>query len=496
VRLRDLGEREGAVDRHIELARGHPPEEIRGALLQLLARRHVVAQRGARQEERALGVEHLRVERGDRAAGCAKEHHHATPAQAVEPLHEGGLSHTIVDDVHAGALREALHLSLEVDLGVADDGIGPEPTHARGLLLGRAGGQYCGATALGDLDEQPANTARRWISRFYLSGNILSAAKQIASVPVWANIVGFRNLARYMFDIDSAAIRELMQSPGFRARYASGWSEETANILSDHRRNPVAKLYDAGLLPNRTVDAVAGLWIAQGVYRDLKATLTDRGYSADEARSRAQTLTWNLIEQTQQSARTEMLLLIQREQPLTRVIFQFANSPIQQMQFELEAFREFKAGTPGSRPRLARALIINHVLVPAILLSIEGFFNALLGRQPEDDRWRHWLVASILGQFSALFIIGSLGERGLITLLGGKYPYWKTDELPLAGIKRPFQSAFDLIRHTALYGADALTPGDFSEVTADDILTDLHNLGRATVAPYRHISEAVRNRRD
>ena len=342
----------------------------------------------------------------------------------------------------------------------------------------------------------PANTARRWITRFYLPGNVVSAAKQIASVPVWANIVGFRNLARYMFDIDSAAIRELMQSPGFRARYASGWSEETANILSDHRRNPVAKLYDAGLLPNRTVDAVAGLWIAQGVYRDLKATLTDRGYSADEARSRAQTLTWNLIEQTQQSARTEMLLLIQREQPLTRVLFQFANSPIQQMQFELEAFREFKAGTPGSRPRLARALIINHVLVPAILLSIEGFFNALLGRQPEDDRWRHWLVASILGQFSALFIIGSLGERGLITLLGGKYPYWKTDELPLAGIKRPFQSAFDLIRHTALYGADALTPGDFSEVTAADILTDLHNLGRATVAPYRHISEAVRNRRD
>ena len=163
------------------------------------------------------------------------------------------------------------------------------------------------------------------------------------------------------------------------------------------------------------------------------------------------------------------------------------------MQFELEAFREFKAGTPGSRSRLARALIINHVLVPAILLSIEGFFNALLGRQPEDDRWRHWLVASILGQFSALFIIGSLGERGLITLLGGKYPYWKTDELPLAGIKRPFQSAFDLIRHTALYGADALT-GDFSGVTADDI-SPTSTIRRATVA-HTATSPKVRNRRE
>jgi hypothetical protein len=67
----------------------------------------------------------------------------------------------------------------------------------------------------------PANKLRRWTARFYLSGNVASAVKQLASVPVWANVVGFRDFTRYLTHIDPAAIAELVT--GIRAGGVTSW---------------------------------------------------------------------------------------------------------------------------------------------------------------------------------------------------------------------------------------------------------------------------------
>jgi hypothetical protein len=348
-----------------------------------------------------------------------------------------------------------------------------------------------------------ANKLRRWTARFYLSGNVASALKQTASIPVWANVIGFRDLGRYLVDIDPEAVRALMQSPGFAARYSAGWSEETANILSETHRTAIARAYDKGLLLNSAMDAFAAIWIGQGLYRDLKARFLDEGRPEPEATSRAQTIVWSLIEETQQSARTENLPRFMREGGgMTRFVTQFILSPLQQLAFEVEAIREAHAGTPGSKAKLARALIINHLIVPAIFQAINAGWSALLGFPPDDDdkkkrqKWAEIITASLIGQFGAIFLVGNMAEQGILTLLGGKPRYGSSGAIPAESIGRVLTNSIKTLTHAGQIGINLLTPTDLFEVTTDDLLADLDRLAGNISAPYRHISQAVHNRSD
>ena len=347
----------------------------------------------------------------------------------------------------------------------------------------------------------PTNITRRWMARFFLSGNVASAIKQVASVPVWANVVGFRAFARYLVDIDRGAIAELMESREFHARYKGGWSEETNNILSDQNRSLIAKAYDKGMILNSAMDAAAGLWIAQGLYRDLKAKFADQGYSPADAKSRAQTIVWNLVEQTQQSARTENLTLLSREGgPLARAVLQFCNSPLQQLQYEVQAAREAMDGAEGAKARLARALVINHVLVPGLLYAVGAGLKAVLGVPPKDDderrMWTELIIAAILGQASALFLVGSMGEAGLRGLLGDKMPYGSGGALPVEASAMIVWRAATVAGRGAGLAVNLITAQDLADVTTADLLTDVQKFGEQAIAPYRHVSTAIRNRQE
>src|SRR5207244_2523074 len=105
--LRRLGERQLAVDADGQAAVAQPAEDVARAGEELLARRRVVRERGARQEERAFPAQELRVERAHRAARLAEERHRAARGQRVEPLLEGGAADRVVDDLDALAAGEA-----------------------------------------------------------------------------------------------------------------------------------------------------------------------------------------------------------------------------------------------------------------------------------------------------------------------------------------------------------------------------------------------------
>jgi hypothetical protein len=364
----------------------------------------------------------------------------------------------------------------------------------------RAGASLVGS----DAAHTGAAIARRWAARFGLSGNIASALKQTASVPVWASVVGFRNLGKYMSTVASEegrlAIRELMESDGFRARYEGGWSAESADILSQQHVSWLGKLYDKGLAPNRFVDAVAAIWIAQGLYRDLKAKYIDQGMAPDEAKKRAQTITWNLVEQTQQSGRQENLPRFIREGgQLARFITQFQLSPLQQMAFELTAIREVRAGTPGAKAKLLRVMIINHLLIPSLLLGIQEGWNMLLGSEPPDEdqlksKLPEAIAAAIMGQFSALWIIGAMGTDGIATLLGAKPRYGSSEAVPAAGVARASKQAAETVKTVAqLLWNLGVQPSDMFDVTTEDLLKDLDRLMDQVSAPWRHGSAAAKN---
>src|SRR5207247_1007631 len=101
VRLRGVLERELEFHAQLQLALADPAEQLAGALLQLLARGDVVEQARAREEERALGVEDLRIDHADGAARLAVQRDHAADRAGVEAALPRVLANGVVDDVHA-----------------------------------------------------------------------------------------------------------------------------------------------------------------------------------------------------------------------------------------------------------------------------------------------------------------------------------------------------------------------------------------------------------
>src|SRR5205807_7352282 len=139
-----------------QLAVADPAEYVARAREQLVARRDVVDEARARQEQRALRVQHLWIERADRAARLAVEHHQPAERETVEPLVERRPADRIVDDLHALAGGQPLPLGLEVLLRVEDGLVRSRLTRELGLLLGRDRADNAGAAHLRDLtQEQP-----------------------------------------------------------------------------------------------------------------------------------------------------------------------------------------------------------------------------------------------------------------------------------------------------------------------------------------------------
>src|SRR5262249_41866512 len=142
-------EREGDVYAHLKLAVGDPAEEVSGAPEQLVAAGDVVTERGAGQEERASGAEHLGIERRDGSAGLAEEHEVAAGVEAVEAAIEGGPADRVVDDVDAFVVGEVARLGDEILLGVEDDVVGAGLAGELCLGFGADRANDAGAALLG-----------------------------------------------------------------------------------------------------------------------------------------------------------------------------------------------------------------------------------------------------------------------------------------------------------------------------------------------------------
>src|SRR5262245_38165610 len=125
VRLGRLGERESRTDADLELSSLNPAEDVPGTPHELLTCRHVMEEARAREEERALGVQHLRIELAHWSAGRPVEHHVATRREAVEAFLERVVADRVVDDLEPLATGEPLHLGLEILARVEDDVVRP-----------------------------------------------------------------------------------------------------------------------------------------------------------------------------------------------------------------------------------------------------------------------------------------------------------------------------------------------------------------------------------
>ena len=294
--------------------------------------------------------------------------------------------------------------------------------------------------------------ADKVITYIGIGWNIQSAFKQTASLPVFANIYGFRKLFSMMATYDKEAVRRLKASDEYRLRYGtgpeSGMDVATRDAYEDPDKSVWQKLFiDWGLFANRKADSIISMLAGQGIYRDLKAKYLDNGMDEATADRRAISETFSVIEETQQSGRTENTMALTRNNKLAKVFTKFATSPLQQMQYELVSFNEWRdlvankgpqANIAEARNRFMRSLFINHVIVPGTMALIASAYKLATGDEPDWEKegfWQKLLISAIMGQFSRIILVGAVTESVLGALFLREKPHMG-QLIPAEGIIR------------------------------------------------------------
>lgn len=328
----------------------------------------------------------------------------------------------------------------------------------------------------------------RMTSYAAISWNALSAIKQIGSIPTWGLVLngGDINIFRALASFDMQSMRELADSDGFKARYGAGMVVEIQEAMAagEGRGNLLARLYQAGFQPIQAADKLASMWIGTGVYKAKRDALIDQGMDPATAMRNAKTLTFNLIEECQQSARPEnQPEILRRYGPVARMFVQFASAPALQLSHEVQAIRDVTAGVDGAKGKLARAIIINHMLVPAIMQGLTSGFARMLGDEPDDEFWDKLLIAMLIGPASRILFLGAMSESAIRALIHGRRDYFGQRLIP----------AENIVRWSEI---GALTAHHLATADWEAIQKDLLDMIQATGAPQRAVIKWWKNRQD
>lgn len=289
-----------------------------------------------------------------------------------------------------------------------------------------------------------ARLASRLTTYSAISWNVQSMLKQVGSLPTWGLVLegGFGDMWKALADFDRASMRELVDSDGFRARYGGHMVIEMQEALlaGTGKGSLLKRLYRAGMQPLQAADAVASLAVGTGVYKAKRAALVDQGMDPAQAAHIAKTLTWNLVEECQQSSRPENLPApIRQWGSIGRLLFQFGSAPMLQASHEIQAARDAMAGVEGAGKKLARVLVINHLIVPTIMRTIQAAWNALLGDDEEEFLYE-LLADMVIGPMGRLLFLGAATESGLLALIRGRKGWYGSRMLPAESLLRLVES--------------------------------------------------------
>lgn len=387
------------------------------------------------------------------------------------------------------------------------------------------------ATRNGESIEKAYLCGLRWGSSLAMLHNVSGMLNIVAGMPSLALEMGSSNLLKYTIRgladaatgrFDWQAYRELKASAGYISRVGFGFSSEMESQLANIGGFGALKRFmDKGFLVNRYLDFYSVTLPAIGYYKAMIATHMENGAaSIEEAKRLAATDTFTMIELTTQSARPENQLSIVRRNRIARILIQFAQSPIQQAQYEIRAIQGVIRKEDGAWGELMNAVFINHIVVPTFMTVVKAMLDAIWKERDEDEDGEEFgyfeqLVQNfvetvggnvILGQFSMIPMFGAVLEATLNYVAGIKRPFLRSG---VAGeeffvnmirssskISKGFGETLDAgIR---ALGDDVLKiePSD-SEIEngLKTMTSGFFTLG-ASYSPFRYVLDYLKNRKD
>jgi|GEM_PF-5900327 len=269
--------------------------------------------------------------------------------------------------------------------------------------------------------------------------NISSAAKQLAGAANYMNDIPVSAFVRGSAEFwkhPRKNARMLMATDYFKNRWA-GAMDRDLNMLLDWSSSVAGKqsgwmraLVQEGAILNKAGDALSVVCAGYSVYKYHYDNLLKRGVPEAEAHARAIEEWERSSNRTQQSGQVSDMNSFQLGGTFTRMMTTYLSNPILNMNAEVETTLDALHGRGGVKTieKAGRLLVLNHVIVPGLMVAISQFFKH---REKFDEyEWQEFALASVMGPFEGVFLFGKAFDSLFLAAISGVER--GTEALPIA----------------------------------------------------------------
>ena len=264
-----------------------------------------------------------------------------------------------------------------------------------------------------------SNLYRYWVPA-KIAVNSASVAKQMAGVISYMNDVPPSQFFKYFFGSSKRFNAEFAEwvewakgTDYVKNRMAGGLDKDLIYLMNYTRDsksyNPISDaMIEYGTLPTRLADLWATLHGGYAVFKYHYDQALKRGTDERSAWNYAALRWQRATDETQQSGYQKDLNEYQRNAGAYRYLTTFLTNPIQVMNLELQTLNQLRFGADKgeARSKLARQVLVNHIMLPTLMVGITEFFRH--GTEWDEYEWEDFFASWLLGPFEGAFIIGKV----------------------------------------------------------------------------------------
>lgn len=269
--------------------------------------------------------------------------------------------------------------------------------------------------------------------------NAGSMLKQVAGTVAYANNMPLGDFVKYLTSANfsnpqyKAFYEWAMRSDYMKNRQAGGMDKDfmyIANMAKDSREySPWADaLLRWGTWGTRKADQISTLTGGFAIYQSTYDKAVASGMDKTEALKAARKAWMRSTDETQQSGFLKDQNYFQSNQGAFRYLTAFMSNPIQIMNLEWQTINDIRSGNKDAWTKLRRQILVNHLIVPTMML----FINDLLRRGLDPDDWEDfeiedYFAAWIAGPWEGAFFLGKIGMNSanylMDTAIGRKFKF-------------------------------------------------------------------------